>query len=210
MGEGHPKDAGADHEIHELIRRRWSPRAFDPARAVPRAELLRLFEAARWASSSSNEQPWRFVVALRDEDERAFQGLYAGLSASNQSWAAAAPVLALVAVRLTFERNESDNAHAWYDAGQAVAHLTLQATAQGLSVRQMAGFDPAVARDACGVPPPFEPAVVIAIGYAGDPAQLVRDAHRAAETAPRRRRALTEFVFEGRWGTPFGAADQRG
>jgi nitroreductase len=204
MGEGHPKAARTDHEILDLIRRRWSPRAFDAEQAVPRGELLRLFEAARWAPSSSNEQPWRFVVTLRDIDRAAFDGLYSSLSASNQSWASAAPVLALVAVRQTFEKTDTANAHAWWDAGQAAAHLTLQATSQGLSVRQMAGFDASIARETCGVPPAFEPAVILAIGYAGDPERLARESHRHAEVAPRVRRPLGESVFEGRWGTQFG------
>ncbi len=96
-------------------------------------------------------------------------------------------------------------AHAWYDAGQAVAFLTLQATAAGLSIRQMQGFDANVARDVCGVPAPFEPAVVMAIGHAGDPEALTTPAHRDAEKAPRSRRAIGEFVFEGSWGTVWGS-----
>jgi nitroreductase len=203
MREEHPKTAKADHDVLDLISRRWSPRSFDPARPVSRAELLRLFEAARWASSSANEQPWRFIVTLRDHDRTAFDGLYASLTKSNADWAIAAPVLALSTVRQTFERNDMANAHAWWDAGQAAAHLTLQATAQGLSVRQMAGFDAAIARAACAVPAPFEPAVVFAIGYAGDPDGLSRESHRHAETTPRVRRPLGESVFEGRWGTSF-------
>ena len=209
MGDGHPKTARADHEILDLIRRRWSPRAFDPERLVPPDELLRLFEAARWAPSSSNEQPWRFVVTLRDADRAAFDQLYSSLTTSNQSWASAAPVLALVAVRQTFEQTDAANAHAWWDAGQAAAYLTLQATSQGLSVRQMAGFDVSTARAACDVPPAFEPAVILAIGYAGDPERLARESHRHAEIAPRVRRPLGESVFEARWGKGDGVLFNR-
>jgi nitroreductase len=197
----HPKIATPAHDVHELIRHRWSPRAFDPSRPIDRADLLRLFEAARWAPSSLNEQPWRFVIVWREESSDVWRALVEALAPSNRAWAAAAPVLALTAVRLTLERNESPNPLAWYDAGQAVSLLTMQATAQGLSVRQMEGFDRERAREACGVPEGFDPIVVIAIGYAGDPETLAIDKHRDAERQPRRRKELEHFVFEGRWGT---------
>jgi nitroreductase len=198
----HPKAARADHEILDLIRSRWSPRAFDPDRDVSRADLRRLFEAARWAASSSNEQPWRFIVARRLDQPDAFERLAGSLTASNAAWARRAPVLLLVAVREEFEAHGLANAHAYYDTGQAVAQLTLQATALGVGIRQIGGFDPGVARDAFAVPPPFAPAVVIAIGYAGDPETLEREKHRVAEGAPRTRRPLEAFVYEGRWGQP--------
>ena len=196
----HPKIARADHEIHELIRRRWSPRAFDGSREVSRVELLRLFEAARWAPSSGNEQPWAFLVATRAGTAAAFDAMLQTLTERNQAWATAAPVLALVAVRVSVERNEPPSPAGWYDAGQAVAFLTLQATAQELSIRQMEGFDRDRARTAFEIPPSFEPAVVMAIGYAGDPEGLAVDRHRQAERQPRVRRPIGEFVFDGRWG----------
>jgi nitroreductase len=198
--DSHPKVARADHDIHELIRHRWSPRAFDPDRVVPRDELLRLFEAARWAPSAGNEQPWRFLVFDRARHPDGHRRLLATLTPTNQAWAAASPVLALAVVRATREANEAPNAHAWYDTGQAVGLLTVQATYQGLSIRQMEGFDRDRAADVSGVPPPFVPAVAMAIGYAGDPATLALDKHRAAEAAPRARKPLGAFVFEGRWG----------
>jgi len=198
----HPKIARPDHEILDVIRERWSPRAFDPSRPVARADLLRLFEAARWAPSSANEQPWRFVVADRRESPESFDALLGSLEGRNPVWAAQAPLLVLIAVRLTLERNDAVNAHAWYDAGQAVAFLTLQATSMGLSIRQMEGFDAARARAACRVPAPFQPGVVMAIGYAGDPALLEHERHRDAERQPRSRRAIAEFVFQGVWDAP--------
>jgi nitroreductase len=196
----HPKIAAADHDVHELIRQRWSPRAFDSSRPVTQPDLLRLFEAARWAPSSFNEQPWRFVYVLRDESSEVWRALVAALAPSNQAWAAAAPVLVLAVVRLTLERNEAANALACYDAGQAVALLSIQATAQGLSVRQMEGFDPERAREACSVPAGFAPIVIMAIGYVGDPDALIHDKHRDAERKPRQRKSLEAFVFEGKWG----------
>jgi nitroreductase len=194
----HPKHASAEHEILEVIRQRWSPRAFDGSRDVPRDELLRLFEAARWAPSASNQQPWRFVVAERRHTE-AFGALLDTLARSNQAWARQAPVLILVAVSTTHAMTGEPNRHAWYDAGQAVGFLTLQATAQGLAVRQMEGFDHEKAREACKVPPPFEPGVVIALGYVGDPESLT-ERHRLLEREPRSRRPISEFVFDGTWG----------
>jgi nitroreductase len=200
----HPKHAHVDHDVLDVIRQRWSPRAFDATREVPRAELLRLFEAARWAPSSYNAQPWCFVISTRRRQTESHRRLIASMTTKNQAWAAAAPLLALVCVRATLEQNEAPNSHAWYDTGQAVAFLTLQATAQGLSTRQMQGFDAEQARAACEVPSPYEPAVVIAIGYEGDPASLTIDSHRAAEHKPRERRPAAEFVFEERWGEPLG------
>jgi nitroreductase len=202
----HPKHAAADHEVLEIIRRRWSPRAFDANRAVPAAELARLFEAARWAPSSGNEQPWRFLVADRARASGLHAGLVGTLTGKNPAWAGAAPVLVLACVRVTLERGETPNPHAWYDTGQAVALLTLQATSQGLSVRQMEGFDRERARQAANVPAPFEPAVVMAIGYSGDPESLGYEKHRAAELTPRHRRPIGETAFDGEWGRGFVGA----
>jgi hypothetical protein len=123
------------------------------------------------------------------------------LSRGTTGWARLAPVLVVVAVRVTHEALDVVNQHGWYDTGQAVAFLTLQATAVGLSLRQMQGFDPAMARAVCGVPEPFEPAVVMAIGHAGDPDVLDVAVHREAEFSPRSRRPIGEFVYEGIWGT---------
>lgn len=202
----HPKVARNDYEILDVIRQRWSPRAFDVSREIPLADVHRLFEAARWAPSSRNEQPWRFVVADRRRSPEAHAALLTALAPRNQVWAQAAAVLVLVAVRLTHESGEVVNSHAWYDAGQAVAFLSLQATGMGLATRQMQGFDAALARAACAVPEPFEPAVVIAVGHEGDPASLSVDSHRSAEVAPRDRRAIDQFVFDSTWGRVFDPA----
>ena len=196
----HPKHAAADHEVLSLIRERWSPRAFDVARSLSLDDLWRLFEAARWAPSSRNEQPWRFVLTHREHSPDAYQRLLSSLIGSNQSWASTAPALILAAVQLVVEQTGETNRHAYYDAGQAVAYLTLQAQSQGLGIRQMEGFDHAIAREVCRVPEGFEPAVVMAIGYPGSPDALSSDKHRAAEVAPRLRRKASDFVFDGTWG----------
>jgi nitroreductase len=195
----HPKHATPDHEILQPIRERWSPRAFDRSRDISRADLNRLFEAARWASSSYNEQPWRFIVTSPRTSPEPHAGLMASLIPSNQTWAESAPVLILAAASTTLAKSGKTNDLAWYDTGQAVAQMTVQATAMGISVRQMQGFDSAAARAACHVPDDYDPVVIIAIGYAGDPDALVSEKHRAQEREPRRRRAIAEFVFEGTW-----------
>lgn len=199
----HPKIADTDHDVIALIRERWSPRAFDVTTPIADAEIRSLFEAARWAPSSANEQPWRFVFTDVARTPVGYAALLDALAPKNRAWAQNAPVLVLVTVRATFERQGFVNRLAHYDTGQAVGFLTLQATAIGLAVRQMQGFDPDRAREACAVPEGFEPAVVMAIGRRGAPDQLEIEAHRAAELQPRQRRPLAEFVFSGTWGERF-------
>jgi nitroreductase len=203
----HPKLAKADHDVHELVRHRWSPRAFDPTRPVAPGELMRLFEAARWTASSNNEQPWRFVVVRRDESSATWRALVAALTPGNQAWATAAPVLVVTAVKLNLGETGSPNPMAWYDVGQAMALLTVQATAQGLSARQMGGFRHEGVRGACAVPPGFDVGVVTAIGYAGDPDALALEKHRESERKPRNRKPLSETVFINKWGTGLFSTD---
>jgi nitroreductase len=188
----------SDHDVLSLIQGRRSPRAFDPSRDVTDAALRQMFEAARWAPSSHNAQPWRFIVASRRRAPEAFQALWATLDAGNQAWAEAAPVLVLVAIA-----GGSNGPAALYDAGGAMGYLTLQATSAGLSVRQIQGFDTSRARAAARIPEGFDPLVIAAIGYQGDPASLASERHRAAETGPRERKALAEIVFNGVWGAGF-------
>jgi nitroreductase len=195
----HPKHASTDHDILDLIRQRWSPRAYSP-KPVPHAELVRLFEAARWAPSSFNEQPWRFLVIRQEQHPAQWTAVVSTLTPRNQAWAAMAPILVLLAVRETFEKDGSLNPYAWYDAGQAMGILSLQATAQDILIRQMEGFDRDRARVALAIPVEFSPVVLMAMGYAGDPGTLVIDPHRNSEIQPRRRRRVSEFVFEKQWG----------
>ena len=169
----------------------------------PRGDLLRLFEAARWAPSSRNEQPWRFVVASPDAIAASrSRRCWRRSTAKNQAWAAAAPVLVLVAVRLTLERDEASNPHAWYDAGQAVALLTLQATAQGLSIRQMAGLrSRARARGLRRARASSSRRSSSRSATPAIPSRSTIEKHRDAERQPRERRPLGDFVFEERWGS---------
>lgn len=192
------KQAETEHPVHELFERRWSPRAFD-ARAVEPEKLRSLLEAARWAASCFNEQPWSFIVAAKGDEGDAYERLLGCLAEANARWAGRAPVLMISVARLDFQRNGKPNRHAFHDVGQAAAHLALQATALGLAVHQMAGFDVSKARERFNVPEGFEPVAAIAVGYPGDPAELPEDL-RAKELGPRARRPLEEFVFGNDWG----------
>lgn len=194
------KPAPADAGIHELILERWSPRAFSSA-AVSAADLRSLMEAARWAPSSMNEQPWSFIVADLHRDPEAHARIVSTLVPLNAAWARHAPVLIAAAARLT-RANGALNRHALYDTGQAVAQLALQATALGLAVHQMGGFDEKQARDLLGIPGDHEPVVVLAIGYPGDPNELSPELLRR-EVAPRQRRPASQFVYSGVWGSPW-------
>lgn len=191
------KPAPIEFPVHDLIRDRWSPRAFADKPVEP-AILKSLFEAARWAPSSSNEQPWTFLVAAKDDADN-FAKTLTVLVDFNAGWAKSAPVLVLAVSSLKFHANGSPNRNAFYDTGAATALLSVEATARGLVVHQMAGFDPLKAKQVFEIPADWEPIAVIAIGYPGD-AQSLPQGLRDREFAPRTRKPLTEFVMSGRWG----------
>jgi nitroreductase len=188
---------GLDTTIHPLLAQRFSPRGF--AESPVDMELLHaLLEAARWAPSSYNEQPWRFIVA-RKEDGPLYDTMLATLNDRNRDWARNAPVLVLAAASMQLQRNNIPNRFSWYDTGQAMATLTLQATAMDLYVHQMGGFDPAAARDALDIPEGYEPVVMAAIGYL--PVELT-DEEIELKRAARSRRQLKETAYHGMWGIP--------
>ena len=191
------KPAPAAHPLHELIARRWSPRAFAD-RPVERQKLLSLFEAARWAPSSYNGQPWRFMVAMK-EDPAEFQRMLSCLVEFNQGWAKAAPVLLIAVAAKKFEHDGKPNRHATHDVGMALENLAIQATASGLAVHFMAGFEIAKTRQTYGIPDDYEPITAAALGYPGDPATLPDDL-REKELGPRKRKPIEEFVFSGKFG----------
>jgi nitroreductase len=197
--EEHPKHADPDHPVHELVRRRWSPYAFAD-RAVDPDDLRSIFEAARWAASSYNEQPWRYIVATRD-DEAAFEKLLSCLVDANQTWARHAPVLALGVTVTRFARNDKENRAARHDLGLASATLSFEATARGLHVHQMIGIQPDRAREIYHIPEVAEALTALAIGYHGD-ADALPDSVRARDEGARSRRPLAETVFGGGWAQP--------
>jgi len=188
------------HPIHDLLRRRWSPRAFAD-RPVEPAKLRSVLEAARWSPSSFNAQPWSFLVATKDGDAADYERMLSCLVEGNRLWARSAPVLMISVATSAFEHNGKSNRHAFYDTGSAVAHMTFEAAAQGLHVHQMAGFESEMVRELYGVPATAEPVSAIAMGYLGDPATLPEDLRRK-ELAPGQRKPITQFVFSGKWGSP--------
>jgi nitroreductase len=191
------KPAVTDVALHELIRNRWSPRAFSE-RPVPPEVLRSLFEAARWAPSSNNEQPWAYLVATKNDSEN-FAKMLGVLVEFNANWATHAPVLALSVAHLKTQREGKPNRVALHDVGSATAQLTFEANDRGLQVHQMAGFDAEKARHTFAVPLDWEPVAAMAIGYPGDPASLTEKL-RERELAPRTRKPLSEFVMTGGWG----------
>lgn len=193
------KKASTDYPIHALLADRWSPYAFADS-PVPEADLRSVFEAARWAPSSYNEQPWRYIVATQNDPEQ-FQRLLSCLVDGNQLWAKAAPVLVLGVASLRFALNAKDNRAAVHDLGLAAGNLLLEATARGLFVHQMIGILPDKARDIYGIPDGFEAWTGLAIGYKADPANLP-DPLRERDLASRQRKPLREFVFSGKWENP--------
>ena len=193
------KGASPDHPIHGLIAKRWSPYAFS-GRLIPIADLQSIFEAARWAASSFNEQPWRYVVASRDRPED-FANILSCLLEGNQAWAREASTLALGCVKTAFARNGRPNRVAQHDLGLASANLTLEATGRGVYVHQMAGILPDRARDSCAIPDGFEAVTALALGYRANPPAAAPEL-LARDRTQRVRRPLREFVFSPRWGEP--------
>lgn len=193
------KHAETSAPVHDIIGRRWSPRAFD-SRHVEPAKLRSLFEAARWAASSYNAQPWYFIVATKDEPE-AYKKILESFVEFNQGWAKSAPVLAISVAANKFAHNGEPNRHSFHDLGQAAATLALEATNLGLQVHQMAGILPDKAKQLFHIPDGHEAVAGIAIGYPGDPGSLPEQL-RAQEHGPRQRKPLESFVFTGDWGKP--------
>ena len=190
------KVAQPEHPINSLFVNRWSPRAF-AVKPVAIDTIKKVMEAARWSASSYNEQPWRFIVGIKDEND-SYAKIFEVLGSFNQSWAKNAPVLILGCGKKTFSHNQQPNKHYLYDVGQAMASLSLQATEEHLYLHQMAGFFPDKAREVFGIPSDFDAVVAVAMGYLGDPDTL-SEKHRNAELAPRTRKHLDEICYGNGW-----------
>ena len=193
------KPAETQYPIHELLQRRWSPRAFSD-KSVSLEQMRSLLEAARWAPSSNNEQPWTFLVATK-QDQTDYDRLLNCLRPTNQLWARFAPVLAMSVAKLVFTDDGEPNRHALHDVGMAVENLVVQATALGLMVHQMAGIYPEKVRELYGIPAEYDVVAAIAIGYPGDPS-ILPDRFRQRESAKRSRKPIADFTFAGYWGRP--------
>jgi nitroreductase len=188
--------SSADRVLPVLLER-WSPRAFAD-RDVAAADLKTIFEAARWAPSSYNEQPWRFFVGHRGSET--YSKILGALVPFNQDWAKGAPVLVLGLARTRFSHNDTPNNYAAHDLGAAMALMAVQATVLGLAAHQMAGFDWAKAREAFAIPDAFAMGSVMAIGYRGELTDM-EEKFQAQEQAPRSRKPLSEIVLSD-WDQP--------
>jgi nitroreductase len=194
------KPAVSDAELIPEIRDRWSPRAFSE-QPVPDQAIRTILEAARWAASSMNEQPWRFIVARKEDADNYAQTLSV-LVEFNQLWAKSAPVLLIAVAKNEYSSSGSPNRHAFHDLGMSLANLAIEATAQGLHVHFMGGFDHQKAKDVLGIPDGFEAVTAAAIGYLGNP-ETLSEKLRERELAPRARKLLSEIAFSaGNWGLP--------
>ncbi|MFZ4707689.1 MAG: nitroreductase family protein [Bacteroidales bacterium] len=189
------KEAQTTVSLHELIRKRWSPRAFAPT-AIEPEKLQRIVEAARWAPSSSNLQPWKFLIGFAGD--KTYNAIFSTLVEFNQLWAITAPVLMLAIGKETNAKGEPNGSYL-YDVGQAVAYMTMQAMAEDLYVHQMGGFDKEQAALLTEVPESYKVITAIATGYRGDP-EVLHENLKRLEYGPRARKATDEFVFTGKFG----------
>lgn len=190
--------------VIDALALRWSGRAYDAKRPVAREHLVALMEAARWAPSCFGDQPWRYIVCDRGSDAPAWQAAFDCLAPGNQAWAVNAPVLLLSVADSLFVHNGKPNRWGQYDTGAASMSLCVQATALGLMVHQMGGFDADRARGAFDIPEQYVPISMMTVGYQLAQHELPAEA-RERELAPRERRALGQSFFAGRWGRAFGA-----
>src|SRR5262245_9554024 len=195
----HPKLAKADCPILEVIAQRYSPYAYDQ-RPVEREKLLACLEAARWAPSSYNEQPWTFILAERT-DAAAFAQAVDCLVEGNRGWAKNSGVVLLTIVSKFVSRNGKPNRAAEHDIGLAAGNLVLQATALGLQGHQMIGIEPAKIRAVYKIPDTHEPLTAIAIGYAAAVQPGSTDPLAQRDLAPRTRKPLSAIVISS-WGQP--------
>lgn len=191
------KDAKTKFEILPLLKKRWSPRAFSE-KPVTNEQLKRLFEAARWTPSASNEQPWAFIIGKKGDDT--YQKIFSILVEFNQLWCKFAPILVLSFARINSQKGDKKNHYRKYDVGQSVAHLSFQAHSEGLYIHQMGGFDLKMAVEIFNVPEEYEAVSALAIGYIGDP-EILHPNLKKLEFQKRERLDSSQFVFSGKFGT---------
>lgn len=195
------KTAGTQVPIDPLLAKRWSPRAYEAEKQVLREDLIALLEAARWAPSCFNEQPWRMIVFDRFDNTSGWEAMKECLTERNQLWARSAPILIVVTSVSTFSHNGKHNRWSHYDSGAASENICLQATSMGMAAHQMGGFDSDKVRQKFGVPDDVDVMAVIAVGYPGDITDLHED-FQSGEQAERVRRPLNESFFLGGWDKP--------
>jgi len=188
------------NDILSLIKKRWTTREFDPKKEISHEDLALLFEAARWAPSAYNEQPWNFIMVTKHEPEL-FEQMINLLKDGNKPWAATAFALVLTVASLKATHNDSENFHALYDLGACVANLTMQATELNITVNQMGGFYHEKAREVFHLSENYSPVSVLALGYVPETERF--EIHKKERMAQRKRKSLGQFVFRNQWGNPF-------
>ena len=186
------KEAITKHPVTELIRKRWSARAFSN-KSIDDDTLHTLFEAASWAASANNEQPWRYIYAKR-EDKETFSKMVDCLMAGNQPWAKNAAVLLVCFVKTTIGPDKKPNVSAVHDAGLANATLLLQAVSQNIYGHMMGGYDKAKTKEVFTIPEGYDTVLMMALGYL-DHADTLEEPFKTRELTPRTRKELSEFVF---------------
>jgi nitroreductase len=196
------KQAPAVEGVLPVVLKRWSVRSY-ANREVSLADLAKIFEAARWAASARNEQPWRYIVGLRNTET--YKKIFDSLFEFNRPWAVTAPVLVLGLMTTTFTPDGSKNSFNFYDLGAAGANIALQATEMGMAVRTVASFDRDAVRKAFGIPSEIEIGTVLVLGYPGEPGALPSQQLIDMESSPRTRKSLDELVFS-EWNKPLKLA----
>lgn len=189
--------------IHDLMTRRWSPRAYDASKPVSRQQLQTLLEAGRWAPSCNGDEPWRYLVWDRRRDPEGFQKAFDCLSENNRKWVKNVPLLMLSCAGSNFQATGKPNRYTQHDTGAASVCIALQAAALGLVVHQMGGYDAEKARAAFSIPAEYTPMAMIAVGYEAASPDILDEETKAKEMRPRRRQPLAERFFEGGWGKGF-------
>ena len=192
------KPAPTKYSIHPLLKNRWSPVCFDDSKLVEPEKIGSLLEAASWAPSCFNEQPWRFLVASKDNPEE-YEKLFSCIVEANQKWVKNVPLLMIAVAKLNFSRNNKPNRHAFHDVGLALGNLTVQAEFMGLRVHQMGGFDPEKTKEIYDIPDGFEAITAVAIGYQANPQDFSPELQQR-DKAPRSRKPFNEIVFRNNWG----------
>ncbi|HEU0289606.1 MAG TPA: nitroreductase family protein [Burkholderiales bacterium] len=191
--------AQTSRPIHDLLARRWSARAFDAAKPVSREQLITLLEAGRWAPSCNGDEPWRYLIWDKSRDPAGWQKAFDVLSENNRKWVKNVPLLMLSCSGSIFGATGKPNRWGQHDTGAASVSMALQATAMGLMVHQMGGFDADKARAAFDIPAEYTPMAMIAVGYQAS-ADVLDEETKAKELRPRGRKSLGEKFFEGGWG----------
>lgn len=186
----HIKTAQPDYPVLDIIPKRWSPRAFT-SEIVSEEKLNRMFEAARWAASSNNEQPWEYYYAIKDTD--GWNKLFDCLTEGNRKWVQHATVLMACVTNKKFKKNDKDNPTAEHDLGLANAHIFLQAVADGFYMHGMAGFDPDKVKGTLQLSADKKVVCMMAGGYLGAP-EILDEKNQRSEQEQRNRKPIKEFV----------------